>query len=534
MATEGQVVDAINHILKYHPQWRGHLNDDDYRLLNEILHTQQTDPTHWANRVNSFVPDTLIGALRNQWPTLFKGPEFTDPPPPAPAAGPPPGTGPAGVPGSQPAPGAPAPGAPAPAAPDISGAAADAATRLDSALAKIRNALNAADDELADAVLRAKATSEAGKAKLQELQQSIIDEVKKLGDTLDTPAGQQQLADFLKNKTAQILLVVKNANLDAQSQAAILDGLTHRYDAVAGEGKPPATPATDGTGPGAPPSAAPPAAAGATPSLGGEGAAGGDPALSAMGSDPLLSGLGALAPAMGALGGLPGSLGSMMPMGGGGGGLPLGDLGSGLGAALHDAGLGGRDRDRDKLDDREAADPLKDPATAKPGEATSAKPAGAHGDQPEPAAAGAGAGTTAPAAAPGQAPVAPAATTSVTLPDGTQRVVTSAALAKAGGDVLKGTAIDEAFPASGIKLAPLGSPVTTPVAPGRLEFGDIGEYNDHRVMALGANKVWANGQVVPLEQLQTGPNFLGWRHLTMPAAASPTQPTLTATTAPPP
>ncbi|VAZ69737.1 hypothetical protein LAUMK40_05900 [Mycobacterium kansasii] len=186
MATEGQVVEAINHILKYHPQWRGHLNDDDYRRLNEILHTQQTDPAHRADRVNSYVPDTLIGALRNQWPTLFKGPEFTDPPP----AGPPPGTGPAGVPGSQPAPGAPGPGAPAPAAPDISGAAADAATRLDSTLAKNRTALNAADDELADAVLRAKATSEAGKAKLQELQQSIIDEVKKLGDTLDTPAGQ--------------------------------------------------------------------------------------------------------------------------------------------------------------------------------------------------------------------------------------------------------------------------------------------------------------------------------------------------------
>ena len=58
------------------------------------------------------------------------------------------------------------------------------------------------------------------------------------------------------------------------------------------------------------------------------------------------------------------------------------------------------------------------------------------------------------------------------------------------------------------------------MSPSRLVFGDIGQFTDHRVMALGDNKVWVNGQVTPLEQLQTGPNFLGWEHT---AAAAPAQ-----------
>ena len=53
---------------------------------------------------------------------------------------------------------------------------------------------------------------------------------------------------------------------------------------------------------------------------------------------------------------------------------------------------------------------------------------------------------------------------------------------------------------------------------------DIGQFTDHRVMALGDNKVWVNGQVTPLEQLQTGPNFLGWEH---PVAPAPVQTAVT-------
>ena len=134
------------------------------------------------------------------------------------------------------------PGAPNPDAPTVpasgpptdglSGAAAEAAKRLDAALEKNRTALNEADQKLADAILAAKSSSEQGKAQLQLLQQSIIDQVTKLGPTLDTSAGQQQLADFLQGKTSDITSVLKNAGLDSASQSAVLDGLTARYDAL--------------------------------------------------------------------------------------------------------------------------------------------------------------------------------------------------------------------------------------------------------------------------------------------------------------
>jgi len=70
------------------------------------------------------------------------------------------------------------PGAPKPDAPTVpasgpsideglSGAAAEAAKRLDAALEKNRTALNEADQKLADAILAAKSSSEQGKAQLQ-------------------------------------------------------------------------------------------------------------------------------------------------------------------------------------------------------------------------------------------------------------------------------------------------------------------------------------------------------------------------------
>lgn len=515
MATEGQVVEAIRHIQQYHGDWRGHLNDEDYRRLNEILRASEVDPGHWPNRIDHYVPDTLIGVLRNQWPDLFNGPALVDPPKPPPASpAPPPGQPPVSPPGETRPPGAPP-------TDDISGAAADAVKRLDAALARNRNALNAADDQLADAILRAKTKSDEGKATLQGLQQSIIDRVKELGPTLDTPAGQRELAEFLQGKNAEILNVVKNAGLDSGSQAQILDGLAARYTALAGAGEHPdgdPSPKQTGNGTPVPPAAEAPPASPAAAAGGGDG---GDPLTNGLGADPMMSGLAGLAPAMGALGGLPGALGSMMPFGGGGGGgLPLGDLGSGIGGALRDGTYHDRDRDHDD------ADPLRDhpaPGTKPAGEGAASKGDGTHQGDPttEPAAGAGGAGTT-PVAAAGQTPPAgQPADTSVKLPDGRTRIASNVALAKAGRQVLEGASIDDAFPAAGIQLPPLGSPVTAAISPGRLQFGDIGEYSDHRVMALGDNEVWVNGQVTPLEQLQTGPNFLGWQRLPAPAGPPP-------------
>lgn len=111
--------------------------------------------------------------------------------------------------------------------------------------------------------------------------------------------------------------------------------------------------------------------------------------------------------------------------------------------------------------------------------------------------------------------------------------VDNPAVAKAGRAVLEGANINDAFQQAGIPLSPPGTPVTAPVSPSRLAFGDIGQYTDHRVMALGGSKAWVNGQVAPLEQLETGPNFLGWEHPpaapvgggAVPASAVAQQPT---------
>jgi Domain of unknown function (DUF4226) len=455
--------------------------------------------------------------------------------------------------------GAPPPGAPAPQGIDggagthpasnppdtgMIGAAADAAKRVDAALAKNHSALNDADDQLTDAVLKASSSSAEGKQQLQALQQEIIDEVGKLGPTLDTSAGQQQLADFIQGKTSDILNVLKNASLDSQSQAAVLDGLTARYRALDGEGddgksdngtgtkddKSDDRDPSDGAEGGASPTGqtAPTATDSGGPAT--DPALGSDPTLGGLASDPLMSELGAL-PALGALGGLPGALGSMLPMGGGlggmGGGLPFGDLGSGLGEAMHDH------HEPADLRSDEHAEPLKDPETSggqKP-HGDNAQPAGLSdaGDNDKQGAQNAGTGSAPPPAAAAASGQQPAASTQVALPDNSTRDAATPALAQAARAVLGGEGIDDAFGKAGLPLPPVGAPVTSPLPPSKLEMGDIGQYTDHRVMALGKNDVWVNGQVTPIDQLETGPNFLGWVR-----AAAVTTPATTGAPPPPP
>lgn len=410
----------------------------------------------------------------------------------------------------------------------MSGSAVDAAKRLDDALAKNHSAINDADDELADAVLKATSSSEEGRKRLQGLQQEIIEQVNKLDSTLDTAPGQQQLAEFLQNKTGDVLDVLKNGSLDADSQAKVLDGLAARYQALhdggKGSGDDPSKPGGTPDCPGGTPAPAAPGAPGAD-NGGDPGGAGNDPLLDGgLPSDPMMAGLGALGPAMGALGSLPSALGSAIPgFGGGGGGL--GDLGDAIGSALRDPGHDSADEASD-----EHAAPLKDPSDPQSSGDKSqngTQQAGNQGDNNSGTggAQNAGNGTPAPpaAAAPGQVP---AASTQVELPDNSVRTADSPAIAQAGRAVLGGGDIDEAYSAAGLQLPPVGSAVSAPVSPSRLQFGDIGQYTDHRVMALGKDTVWINGQVTPIDQLDTGPNFLGWAHATattspaVPAAAS--------------
>lgn len=534
MATAAEVVAAVDHIMRFKPDWRGTLNDSDFAALNEMYQRAKHHPEEWlSNRdLPTTIDDKYLGALRLDNPTLFDGGKLVDLP----------GAPPATVPASVDAPAA-APGqAPAPADDGFSGRAAEASQRVDDALAKNTTALAEADEELVDAVLGAKTGSDEGKAQLQALQAALVDQIHKLGPTLDTPAGQQQLNDFLQSKTQEILGIVKSSGMDAESKAEVLDALSQRYDAVkdsAGSGTGSTDPATtggngqSGSGTGG--------SAGGAPAAADTGAGAGDPLasdplLDGLASDPLMAGVGGLAgPAMGALSGLPGAMGSMMPgMGGFGGGGGLGDVGGAIGGAIKAAASARppeddpaealkddplaatpdgseQDNPEDEKSDEAAADDAKtdDPAT----EPAAAKPA--DGAQPQPV-----------AAETGQVPPAqPGPDVSVKLPDGSTVTAESPQLAHAGRLVLEGASLDDAAGQAHITVLPPGAPVNDPVSPSQLKMMDYAQFTDHRVMALGNGKVWLNGQVTPVEEMPTGPNFLGWARpqiQTAPAAPAAT------------
>jgi hypothetical protein len=401
--------------------------------------------------------------------------------------------------------------APKPPPDDLSGAAADAAKRVDAAQAKAATDIARADDQLSEAMLRAHSSSAAGTVKLQALQQSIIDQVNRVGSDLDTPAGQARMADFLQTKISDIQDVLASADLDSRSQAAVMDALTATYkaahdgkdskpgDAPAKPGDPPAAPSPTNPANPANPPAQPPDSPGG----------GGDPGVG--GLDPsILGGIpAALGGLPGALGGIPASLGGMIP-GLGGGGMGGGEpFGGGLGS-LRDPDLVHEHHGDHQGDDK--PDPLKDQADGDKDKGDKAAPV-AKADQSgqTPAAA-------APAAAAGPTPTK---STTVTLPDNQVRTAASPALAQAVRSVLAGDDVEAAFSHAGLSLPPIGAPVVAPVSPDRIELGTVGMYSDHEVVALSAHDVWVNGNVTPIDQLPTGPNFLGWTQATTAPAPAP-------------
>ena len=212
-------------------------------------------------------------------------------------------------------------------------------------------------------------------------------------------------------------------------------------------------------------------------------------------------------------------MGSMMPgMGGVGGGSGLGDLGGVIGGAIKEAASArppedpaealkddplaappdGLEQESPKdeeshdaaADDAKADAPASEPAAAKP----------ADGAEPQPV-----------AAETGQVPPSqPGPDGSVKLPDGSTVTAESPQLAHAGRLVLDGASLDDAAGQAQITVLPPGAPVHEPVSPSQLKLMDYAQFTDHRVMALGNGKVWLNGQVTPVEEMPTGPNFLGW------------------------
>ena len=386
-----------------------------------------------------------------------------------------------------------------------SGRAADAVRKLHEELAGRYSQISDAETKLSEVLLGAHATTADGQQKLQEIQQKLVEAVNNPLLSLDTPVGEQAFLKFLRGHVAAIGDIVRSGSLTAEDQAKAVEALSNLY--AADPAAPTATP--DPASPTALPVGDPPAAT--APSDGAPIDAGlgpeepmPDASLSDLGvggvgatpvADPLSSLASALPAAMGAL--PPGGLGA--GWGGdpfsslAGATAPLASLASQLGdparrddPADHSSRDSGGDEPRKADDGNTAKDqqPQSDNASTPP---AAPQPHGSPG---------------------GGAP--PAAATTVSLPDGSTGTARTAALAEAVKSDLGGMPVGAAYREAGIELPPPGTPVTDPVDPSALSCGAIGMFKDHYVVALSPVKALADGQVVPLSSVASGPDFLGW------------------------
>ncbi|MCP9276480.1 intermediate filament family protein [Mycolicibacterium arenosum] len=431
-----------------------------------------------------------------------------------------------GSPEPSPAPPVPAPApehTPPPAPPrggdEDSGAAADAADAESAAINEILDHLEELDKSAAatdEAVQRAAAQA---KLLIADLQHDVEAKLAELGPRINTPDGQAELREFLKERLTTAKDALDKAIADAETAARETRERTQRYlDAARGDhgGGTGDDPNTDAGGTGS----------GATTPGGGGGSAGSytDPGtFPASAATPPADAAPAAAPygqsLMPGAGMMPGGMGmpSMPTFGGGGvpgfGGDPLGGLNGLTGATPHGDDAGFRD-DSDRLgDDRGNTDgpvlhggeeptatPADDPADT--GKDTGTEAAAAHSDD----------SATRSDDHDGEGDVQPVTeqTTTVALPDGTDVDARTTLGAKAVAAALHGAPVADAWQQAGVTVPPPGTPVTAPIPPTQLMAGDVGVWKDHLVMALGDGKVLVSGQVQPLTSVDSGPDFLGW------------------------
>jgi hypothetical protein len=424
------------------------------------------------------------------------------------------------------------PGAPAPDAAGLptdeqqSGNAADAVKKLQDELKARFTTISAAEEKLSEVLLNAHATTADGQAKLNDIQKKIVEAVNNPAMETKTAAGEKAYLMFLRSQVSAIKDLLASSSLSAEDQSKAAQALAGLYAAESDD-------TTTGPGdPGANGSPAPgqPAAAPAVPDVSadpgftdpGLGLAPEmpDPSLSdVMGGMPM-GGLGA-DPMSSLASMLPGALGSL----GGGGGSPLDALSGLAGAASPLAGLasglgdqGSNDRQSDTIgkpddktdpvkDDKYQTDPAKNDTTvprANQPQTTGQQDSGLPAQPPAPV-----------------VPPAPASPT-VNLPDGSTANARTPQAAQAVRDYLAGGTVDAAYRQNGMTLPPVGTPVTNPVDPTRLACGDIAMFKDHYEPLLSSIKGYLNGQVVPLSQVTSSPDFLGFIDPTAMASAGST------------
>jgi Domain of unknown function (DUF4226) len=468
-------------------------------------------------------------------------------PPAAPAPHqPPPGPPPAGVqsadggaaatpPAAPPAPGP--DGSPA-APPQGAGQAAAASAAEASQVGASVEQLAELDKQAAAALGEIQASGQAGRKALDDIHKDVDAKITELGPRLNTPQGQQELREFLKDKLTAAKQILDKHISDAEDHARKTHELTQQYAGVGGgndqgNGNDNGGNSNSGSGSGNSGSGSSGGGTTSDPPAGGNAATtpaaapAGAPATGVpTGMTP--GGFGGF-PFPGFGGGMPGfGGGSGMPGFGGGDPLGLGGLGGphSQQAGFHDDdGLGGHSGDKpDKLDqlhdqhDGHGGETVDQKGDQKGGAGSAGtQPAGNAGTTDDHSPDNTGGGTG------GSDQAAHVSGTDVKLPDGTVAQARTDQGATAARAALGGANVADAYHQAGIEIPPAGTPVTDPVPPTQLKAGDVGVWKDHLVMALGDGKVLVSGQVQPQDSLTSGPDFLGWIDPTAKAKTPPAQ-----------
>lgn len=427
-----------------------------------------------------------------------------DSPPPHDPGSPKPPPYPGSAPGVPPYPALPAPpGVNGPG----SGGAADASGADAQALAEIIDHLEHLDKSAAATVEAIHAAGAAGQRALEGIQKDVDAKIAELGPRLNTPDGQKELREFLKDKLSSAKKIIDDQIADAETKARQTREMTQQYlDAAGGAHHKPGEDGGDGSG-------------------GGNGGGGGGSGGGTGGADQATSPAAAPAtpPASPYGPGMPGAgmMPASMPMpslpsfGGGGmpglgGGDPLWALNGVGGLGNHgqdpsfEDGSGHGDSGSPKLHDADNATGAGSDKGSDHSDAET-KPAADHGSTGGVTDAGNHVTNAGDAGNAG-----PDGGTHVPLPDGTTAEARSTQGAAAARAALGGAPVADAWHQAGVTVPPPGTPVTSPIPPTLLKAGDVGVWKDHLVMALGNNKVLVSGQVQPLTSVGSGPDFLGW------------------------
>lgn len=112
------------------------------------------------------------------------------------------------------------------------GKAAEKADETDAALKKTREALNRADQGLAQNIADAHTADAQSKGQLQRIQQEIQMGIAAMQPTLGTAAGREQLAEFLDRKASEAKQVASNAQEMSARLASNFQTVGHQFAAA--------------------------------------------------------------------------------------------------------------------------------------------------------------------------------------------------------------------------------------------------------------------------------------------------------------